>query len=120
MYEEYLHIIEEKAKELDKLSDAIWDNPETAFGEKVSAGLLTDFLQAEGFTVTMPYCGIDTAFCASFGQGKPVIGLLGAFDALAGLSQVAEAKKEYDKRMQEETYVPIPAGVMPRSISSLS
>lgn len=71
------------------LADAVWDSPETRFEEHVSATLLADALEAEGFTVTRGAGGIDTAFVASFGEGKPVIALLGEYDALAGLSQRA-------------------------------
>lgn len=58
---------------------------------------MTDFLKKEGFTVNSPAFGIDTAFSASFGSGKPVIGFLGEFDALAGLSRQADVfeKTEY-------------------------
>lgn len=90
MYEEYLSVISQKAEEIYQVSDGIWDHPETAFSEHVSAKLLTDFLKKEGFAVTMPAYGIETAFCARYGSGKPVIGLLGEFDALSGLSQKAD------------------------------
>ena len=97
MYEEYLKAIDDKFEELNELSDGVWECAETAFSEFKSVKLLTDFLRKEGFEVTSPAFGIDTAFCASFGKGKPVIGLLGEFDALAGLSQVADCfeKEEY-------------------------
>ncbi len=99
MYEDYLKAINDKFEELNKLSDGVWECAETAFSEFKSVKLLTDFLRKEGFEVTSPAFGIDTAFCASFGNGKPVIGLLGEFDALAGLSQVAD-------RFEKEEYIP--------------
>lgn len=71
------------------LSDAIWDTPETRFAETRSSALLADALADEGFTVARGVGGLDTAFIASFGSGKPVIAILGEFDALAGLSQQA-------------------------------
>ncbi len=79
------------------LSDGIWECAETAFSEFKSLKLLTDFLKKEGFTVNSPAFGIDTAFSASFGSGKPVIGFLGEFDAPAGLSRQADVfeKTEY-------------------------
>lgn len=97
MYEEYLRVIDDKFEELNMLSDGIWECAETAFSEFKSVKLLTDFLKKEGFTVNSPAFGIDTAFSASFGSGKPVIGFLGEFDALAGLSQKADVfeKTEY-------------------------
>ncbi|MDL4914739.1 MAG: M20 family metallopeptidase [Enterobacterales bacterium endosymbiont of Blomia tropicalis] len=71
------------------LSDTIWDTPETRFAETRSSALLADALAEEGFEVERGVGGIDTAFIASFGNGKPVIAILGEFDALAGLSQQA-------------------------------
>ncbi len=73
-----------------ELSDAIWDTPETAFTETRSAAALCQALQQNGFEVEQNVAGIATAFCASYGQGSPVIGLLGEFDALSGLSQQAD------------------------------
>lgn len=89
MFEEYLEIINEKSEDLCRLSDAIWENPETAFSEDISSSLLMEFLSGEGFEIQSPVFGIKTAFTASFGSGKPVIGFLGEFDALSGLSQVS-------------------------------
>lgn len=86
---EDLKIIDEQAAALGELADGVWDHPETAFTEFVSAGLLEDYLEKEGFTVKRGIADIPTAFSASFGSGKPVIGLLGEFDALSGLSQKA-------------------------------
>jgi len=71
------------------LSDAIWDVPETRFEETQSSAILADALALEGFAVERGVGNIDTAFIASIGEGKPVIALLGEFDALAGLSQQA-------------------------------
>lgn len=44
-------------------------------------------LAQQGFTVEQGICGIETAFSASYGSGKPVIGILAEYDALSGLSQ---------------------------------
>lgn len=70
-------------------SDQIWDYPELYFHEFKAAEILTDILKQEGFEVSVGVDGIPTAFIGSFGSGKPVIGLLGEFDALPGLSQKA-------------------------------
>lgn len=90
MENEYLKIIDEKAEILNAISDAVWDHAETAFLENQSAKVLMDFLQQEGFEITCPAYGLDTAFTASFGSGKPSIGILGEFDALSGLSQESD------------------------------
>ncbi|WP_017347335.1 M20 family metallopeptidase [Pantoea sp. A4] len=82
--EEY---IQQHQAKFTALSDAIWDMPETRFQETRSSALLATALEQEGFQVERAVGGIDTAFIASFGSGKPVIAVLGEFDALAGLSQ---------------------------------
>ena len=87
--ETILSAIEEKRALLEQTSDYIWDNAETAFTEHKSAAWLCDVLRKEGFTVEENLAGIKTAFSGRFGSGKPVIGILGEFDALSGLSQVA-------------------------------
>ncbi|AIR84003.1 MULTISPECIES: M20 family metallopeptidase [Erwiniaceae] len=81
------HYINENQPRFTALSDAIWDVPETRFEETQSAAILADALEQEGFTVERGVGNIDTAFIASIGSGKPVIAILGEFDALAGLSQ---------------------------------
>lgn len=85
----YLVEIDVKSAPLCALSDEIWDYAETAFEEFQSAETLAAYLEQEGFKVVRNACGIKTAFSASFGSGKPKIGILGEFDALAGLSQIS-------------------------------
>ena len=80
-------LIDEQSKEIIELSDRIWETPETRFQEYHSAKLLSDFLEENGFSVERGVGGIQTAFTASFGELQPVIGILGEFDALSGLSQ---------------------------------
>ena len=95
MYEEYLNVIDSIKEELYQLSDEIWECPEIAFREKKSVQILTAYLGKKGFTVECPVYGIETAFVAAYGAGRPYIGILGEFDALAGLSQKSGiAKKE--------------------------
>ena len=69
------------------LSDDIWAHPELSLQEHYAAERYQALLRDHGFQVTENLGGIATAFCGSFGQGKPVIGILGEFDALSGLSQ---------------------------------
>ena len=72
-----------------RASDDVWDNPETAFEEFKSVDILCDALEKAGFKVERNVAGIQTAFTGTYGSGKPVIGFLGEFDALSGLSQKA-------------------------------
>ena len=81
--------IDTAAPALEVLSDAIWDKPEMGFQEVTAAALQCEFLEKEGFTVTRELGGIGTAFSGAWGSGRPVIGILGEFDALSGLSQKA-------------------------------
>ena len=68
-------------------SDQVWENPETAFQEFKSVDILCELLEKEGFHVERNLAGIATAFSGTYGHGKPVVGILGEFDALSGLSQ---------------------------------
>ena len=84
-------IIEEKAPLLTGLSDKIWEYAELSMLEYKSAAEYVSVLKAEGFEVQEQLCNIPTAFSGAFGSGRPVIGILGEFDALSGLSQAAGA-----------------------------
>lgn len=89
-----LAAIDRAAECLCSLSDAIWDVPETAFCETTAADLQCALLQQQGFAVQRGLAGIPTAFCGRWGSGGPVIGLLGEFDALSGLSQQANVAQK--------------------------
>lgn len=70
-----------------KISDKIWGFAELKYHEFKSAELLMKTLEDEGFTVERNIAGMKTGFVGSFGSGKPIIAIMGEFDALAGLSQ---------------------------------
>ena len=89
--------IENKSEEICGISDAIWDYAELSLMEDRSAALYEDILQKEGFEVQSGIYGIRTAFSASFGSGKPVIGILAEYDALSGLSQEAGKTEHIEK-----------------------
>ena len=84
-----LEIIGQARPNLEALSDAIWDHPEVGYHESFAADALCAFLEENGFQVERNLAGIPTAFSGSYGSGAPVIGLLGEFDALPGMSQKA-------------------------------
>ena len=88
-------IIDEKAPLLTELSDKIWGYAELSMLEYKSTAAYVQVLKEEGFEVTENLCNIPTAFSGSFGSGKPVIGILGEYDALSGLSQVAGATEKH-------------------------
>lgn len=85
--------VEKHKENLIKISDEIWALAETAFEENQSAKILADYAEAQGFTVERGVAEMPTAFVATYGSGKPVISVLGEFDALPGLSQKAEPTK---------------------------
>lgn len=84
-----LSYIDEKADVIIDASDKIWEYAELSLREYKSGDLYAKVLKEEGFEVEHPFCGIETAFRASYGSGKPVIGILAEYDALTGLSQEA-------------------------------
>ena len=67
----------------------MWAFAETALRETRSAALLADHAEKQGFRVERGVAGMPTAFVASYGEGRPVIAVLGEYDALPGLSQKA-------------------------------
>lgn len=81
--------IDENAGIFTGVSDAVWAKPELSLKEFESAKLYCDTLRKYGFEVTEGLAGVATAFCGRYGSGRPVIGILGEFDALSGLSQAA-------------------------------
>lgn len=76
------------------LSDQIWAFAETALKEHQSSKVLADYAESQGFVVTRGVASMPTAFIASYGSGKPIIGILGEYDALPGISQKALPVKE--------------------------
>ncbi len=81
--------IDERAAELVAMADQVWEYAETALQETRSAALLAGELEGRGFRVERGLAGMPTAFVASYGEGRPIIGLLGEYDALPGISQQA-------------------------------
>ncbi|MFK2827050.1 M20 family metallopeptidase [Bacillus sp. B190/17] len=80
-------LIEQKRDKIIELSDKIWDCPEICFEEHQSSKYLSEALEGEGFHVEREVAGLRTGFIGSYGIGKPVVAILGEFDALTGLSQ---------------------------------
>ncbi len=79
--------VQKQFNDLRTLSDKIWSYEETAFNEVKSSKDLAAYATSKGFRVVEGIGGIPTAFTAEYGSGSPVIGILGEFDALPGLSQ---------------------------------
>lgn len=94
MKETALRWISENQAHLIEISDKIWAFAELGFQEFKSSGLLADEIRKAGFKVEMGVADMPTAFVATYGSGRPVIGVMGEFDALSGLSQKTVPTKE--------------------------
>jgi aminobenzoyl-glutamate utilization protein B len=86
--------IEANKSELTSISDGIWAYAELGLAEHKSSKLQMEYLQEQGFTIEAGVGGMATAFVASWGKGKPVIGFLGEFDALPMVSNKAVPYKD--------------------------
>ncbi|WP_298865995.1 amidohydrolase [uncultured Gimesia sp.] len=84
----------ERAEDLIAVNQSIWNYAEVGLQETKSSQLLIEKLKQDGFTVKSGVSDMPTAFVASYGSGKPVIGILAEYDALPGLSQKAIAYRE--------------------------
>ncbi len=82
-----LKSVEQRNDETWSVARKIWEFAEPGYQETQSAKLLADTLEEHGFRVERGVAEIPTAFTATFGEGTPVIGILGEFDALPGISQ---------------------------------
>jgi aminobenzoyl-glutamate utilization protein B len=87
--ERLYQLIDGKRSQWTALSDFIWEHPETRYEEIESSAALRGALSKEGFQVEDLHKVIPCAFVGTWGEGGPVIGFLGEYDALGSLSQVA-------------------------------
>ena len=85
--EKIVELVNRKKDIFTDLSDRIWDHPETGLEEIYSSEAILEVLKKEGFETETGLAGIGTAFKGTWGSGHPVIGFLGEYDALAGMSQ---------------------------------
>ncbi|MBN2047323.1 MAG: amidohydrolase [Anaerolineaceae bacterium] len=85
------HWLDEHQEKFIEISDRIWEYAELSYHEEQSAALLAETMRQAGFTIHQPAADLKTAFVAEFGSGSPVIGIMGEFDALPGLSQTANS-----------------------------
>jgi len=86
--------IEDNKERIIKISDEIWRFAELGLIEHKSSSLLIEELKKHGFKVERGVAGMPTAFIASYGDSKPIIAVMGEYDALPGLSQKKSPYKE--------------------------
>ena len=87
---DYTSLIEKYQSLIISAADSIWEFAETAFQEHRSSSLLKSILEEQGFSISAPSEKLPTAFTARWGYGRPILGFLGEYDALPGLSQKAD------------------------------
>jgi aminobenzoyl-glutamate utilization protein B len=87
-------LVDQNAANWKQVSKQIWDYAELGYHETKSSELLQQQLKAAGFAIQTGVADEPTAFIASYGEGKPVIAILGEFDALPGLSQQTVAERD--------------------------
>lgn len=86
---EAMRCIDQHADLIRGIAHEVWNYAELALHETRSAQCLAGALQDKGFELEVGVADMPTAFVATWGSGKPVIGFLGEYDALAGVSQEA-------------------------------
>lgn len=86
--------LDSKQQAYETASLKIWNLAEVGYQEEKSSKILQELLEKEGFEIDAGVAEIPTAFVATFGSGDPVIGIMGEFDALPGISQKAVGYKE--------------------------
>lgn len=92
-----LKAIDEKRESFIELAEKMWKTPEIAYNEEKACSWTAEMLESEGFKVEKGAFGLPTAIRAVWGEGKPVIGFLGEYDALPGMSQKVATQKEPEK-----------------------
>lgn len=89
-----MNTVDAQRNTMIEMSDAIWAHAEVALHENESSALLAQYAVNRGFSVARGVAGMPTAFIASYGEGEPIIGILGEFDALPRLSQNASTQRD--------------------------
>ena len=92
--DDVLKNLDGKSESYGEIAQTIWDLAEMGYQEEKSAALLQKTLADAGFTINKGVAGIPTAFTAEYGSGAPIIGIMGEYDALPGLSQQAIPEKK--------------------------
>lgn len=92
--EAVLNNLDAKSESYGQIAQTIWGLAEMGYQEEKSAALLQKTLADAGFKINKGVAGIPTAFTAEYGSGSPIIGIMGEYDALPGLSQQAVTEKK--------------------------
>ncbi|SVC30193.1 uncharacterized protein METZ01_LOCUS283047, partial [marine metagenome] len=86
--------IDENASSYETVAQEIWELAEVGYMENESSEMLQGMLRSAGFEIESGVAGIPTAFVASYGGGGPIIGIMGEYDALPGITQSRSADRD--------------------------
>lgn len=92
--QQIVEFLEQRTDRFADMADRIWEKPEIKWEEFYASQLQAGFLENEGFSVTRDVAGMNTALVAEWGSGSPIIGFIGEYDALPGLSQKRKAERD--------------------------
>lgn len=79
--------VEGMQKLSQEMVDSVFSFSELGFQEQWTSEYVTGILRDEGFSIEMGCAGMPTCYVASWGSGRPVIGIMGDIDGLPETSQ---------------------------------
>lgn len=88
-----LKYLDDHTSAYEEIEKDIWLNPETALNEYYASGRQKEYLKKQGFTIR-EVDGVPTAFIAEYGSGRPIVSILGEYDALPDMSQQVCTEKK--------------------------
>lgn len=91
---EAIQFIEDHKEQWTRLSDSIWSYAEPSFKEFKSSRLIIETLRKEGFRINENIGAFPTVFVAEYGEGSPIIGLYGEYDADPNASNKTVPQRE--------------------------
>ena len=86
--------IEENKQEFIDVADEVWKFAEIGLVETESSKLVAKKLEEHGFKVDLGVAGMPTAIYATWGEGEPILGFQGEYDALPGISNKIKPEKD--------------------------
>ncbi len=95
--QDIINYLNQNMSQYTDMADQIWENPEVKWEEFFASQLQANFLENEGFSVTRDVVDMNTAFIAEWGTGPPIIGFIGEYDALPGLSQKKQSSQRRNR-----------------------
>jgi len=92
--QEVISWLDQNQSDFIEMANQIWQSPEVAWKEFKSSRLQAEYLEEHGFSINWNIGDLNTAFVAEWGGGEPILGFIGEYDALPGLSQKLQSSKE--------------------------